>query len=199
MTRVSRERRRNARTNRGPGRPRRLTWRGLAVSMAVAALFLAFASFISFMAPVTVLILQREGGRAVRADVTHQLWLFIPVRTRTLRDVDSVTTRTHREPGYTPPTRTDGPGPGVLQPEEEGFIVLSGERGSVEIGASPRDIDEIRRRVSEFLAGSDVRLRLWIASNWKVAVLVEAVIALPGVLILLAVAWDIGKVARRLI
>ena len=163
------------------------------MSLALASLFLAFAAFISYIAPVHVLILQREGARGVRAGATRQLWLFIPLRTRTLDEVDSVTTSTHQEPTYLAPG-SDGR---FVRPEEEGSIILRGERGSLEISTSPRDVSETQQRVSGFLSGSDARLRVWLVSNWKVAVILEAVILVPAVLILLAVGWDIGKAALR--
>ena len=163
------------------------------MSLALASLFLAFATFISYIAPVHVLILQREGARAVRAEATRQLWLCIPLRTRTLDEVDSVTTSTHREPTYLAPG-SDGR---FVRPEEEGSIILRGERGSLEISTSPRDVSETQQRVRGFLSGSDARLRVWLVSNWKVAVILEAVILVPAVLILLAVGWDIGKAALR--
>ena len=171
------------------GRPRRQTWRGLAVSLAFASLFLAFATFISYIAPVHVLILEREGTRGVRAEATQQLWLVIPFRTRALGGVQSVTRSTHQQPAYPAPESNAG----FVRPEGEGSIILRGERGSLEISTSPRDIDETQQRLNAFLSGSDPRLRVRLVSNWKVAVIVEAVILAAAVLILLAVAWDIGQ------
>jgi hypothetical protein len=156
-------------------------------------MFLAFATFISYIAPVHVLILRRESERAVRAEATQQLWLFIPLRMRTLREVDSVTTSRHQEPTYLLP----GSDARFVKPEEAGSIILNGDGGSLEISTSPRDVYEIQGRVNEFLSGSDARLRVWLVSNWKVAVIVQAVILLAAVLILLAVAGDIVKATLR--
>jgi hypothetical protein len=76
---------------------------------------------------------------------------------------------------------------------------VSGARGSIEIATSPVNLDETQRRLAEFLGGSDRHVRLYVVSNWKVGVLVPSLIAIPGVLILLAVAWDIGMTARRFV
>jgi hypothetical protein len=67
---------------------------GLAVSIGVAALFLAFASVISFLAPVHVLDVQREDGQGIRADIAQRLLLFIPIHKRAVVGVRGVRTRT---------------------------------------------------------------------------------------------------------
>jgi hypothetical protein len=181
-----------------PRRGRRLTGRGLAASLAVAALLLAVAASISLLAPVHVLTLERAAGQGVRADVAQRLLLVIPIRRRTLLDVRAVDTRTDGQPAYPAPSRrpTDV-GPAIVRPEEEGRLVLSGANGSIGISTSPATLDDSRRRVAEFLGGSASGLRLRLVSNWKVGVLVTGLVALPGVLIVLAVLWDMGLAALR--
>lgn len=165
-------------------------------------LFLAFAAFSSFLAPVHVLTLEREAGPRVRADLTQQLLLAIPIRRRSLVDVRAVTTRTISQPAYQEPSRRPGDvGPVIVRPEDEGRLVLSGPEGSMDISTSPAMLDDSRRRVADFLGGSESHLRLRLVSNWKVGVLVTLLVALPGVLIVLTVLWDIGvstlRFARR--
>jgi hypothetical protein len=181
-----------------PRRDRRLTWRGLAVSLAVAALFLAFAAGSSLLAPVHVLTLEREAGPRVRADLTQRLLLVIPIRRRTVLDVREVASKTHSQPAYAAPSRRPPDvGPVTVHPEEEGALVLSGTQGSIDVSTSPAMLDDSRRRVADFLAGSESHLRLWLVSNWKAGVLLTVLVALPGVLIVLAVLWDIGQAALR--
>jgi hypothetical protein len=60
---------------------------------------------------------------------------------------------------------------------------------------SPADLDRTESRIANFLTGSDGRLRLWLVSNWKVAVIVQSVVILPALLILPALAWDMAKAA----
>ena len=193
MTRASRERRRAARWDRRPSAgPRRLTWRGASVSIAVAALFLAFAAVISLVAPVHVLALHRDGTRSVRADVRQNLWLVIPFRTQTLQVVTGVSTRTYQAEA-SPPRRPADP----VQPENQGFLILTGIHGSLEISSSPQNLYDIERRVNQFLAGSEPHIRLWAVSNWKVAVIVQAVVLLPAALMLISLVWDIGAATRR--
>jgi hypothetical protein len=194
VTRASRDRRRHERWNRADT-PRRLTWRGVAVSLSVAAGFLAFAGFISYIAPVAILQLQREDGGAVRADVTQQVWLVVPRQAGVLRDVERVATDTLQQPTYQAPARPDGTDSRPVTPEQEGVLILSGRNGALKLSVSPIDLDETRRRIDDFLAGSDARLRLWLVSNWKFAVIAQAVVLLPALLILFAVAWDIAKAA----
>lgn len=193
VTRASREWRRAARWDRrSSAGPRRLTWRGVTVSIAVAGLFLAFATFISLVAPVHVLALQRDGTRSVRADIRQNLWLVIPFRTQTLQDVTGVSTRRYQADASLPRRPAD-----PVRPENEGFLILTGTHGSLEISMSPQNVYDIERRVNEFLAGSESRIRLWAVSNWKVAVIVQAVVLLPAALMLISLVWDIGAATRR--
>jgi hypothetical protein len=46
---------------------------------------------------------------------------------------------------------------------------------------------------------SDRRLRLWLVSNWKVAVVAQLVVILPALLILLGLAWDVAALAMSAI
>jgi hypothetical protein len=184
-----------ARWNRAARVPRRLSWRGVAVSLSVAVGFLAFGVFISYVATVQVLVLQREDGGVVRAEVTQRLWLVVPHRMRVLRGVAGVAARRVQQPAYLEPARPDGEDARWITPEEEGILVLSGRNGALELSVSPADLDRTEHRISGFLTGSDPRLRLWLVSNWKVAVIAQAVVMLPALLILLGVAWDLAKAA----
>ena len=184
-----------ARWNRAARVPRRLSWRGVAVSVSVAVGFLAFGAFISYVAPVRVLVLQREDGGVVRAEVTQRLWLIVPHRMRVLRGVASVAARRVQQPAYVEPARPDGEEARWITPEEEGILVLSGANGALELSVSPANLDRTERRISGFLTGSDPRLRLWLVSNWKVAVIAQAVVMVPALLILLGVVWDLAKAA----
>jgi len=160
--------------------------RGLAVSIGVAAFFLGFAAIISWLAPVHVLDLRRE-EEGIRADIAQRLLLVVPIQTRTLAGVTGVSTRRYAPPVYVNP---DEPA-AVVRPEEQGFLVLQAARGSAEISTSPAELEDAERSVREFLSGSDARLRRRLVSNWKFGVLVATLVAVPGVLILLAVSWDV--------
>ena len=63
-----------------------------------------------------------------------------------------------------------------ITPEQEGILVLSGRNDALELSVSPADLDGTERRISGFLTGSDPRLRLWLVSNWKVAVVAQSVV-----------------------
>ena len=167
----------------------------MAVSVSVAVGFLAFGAFISYVAPVRVLVLQREDGGVVRAEVTQRLWLVVPHRMRVLRGIASVAARRVQQPAYVEPARPDGEEARWITPEEEGILVLSGANGALELSVSPANLDRTERRISGFLTGSDPRLRLWLVSNWKVAVIAQAVVMVPALLILLGVVWDLAKAA----
>jgi hypothetical protein len=161
-------------------------------------LFLLFAAVCSFLAPVHVLTLEREAGPRVRADVTQRLVFVIPIRRRVVFDLRAVDSTTRSQAAYDAPSRRPSDvGPMSVRPETEGRLVLSGKQGSIEISTSPAMLDDSRRRVVDFLHGSAPHLRLWLVSNWKAGVLVTGLVALPGVLILLMVLWDIGRAALR--
>ncbi len=190
-----RDRKRVTRWNRAASAPRRLTWRGVVVSVSVAAGFLAFGVFISYIAPVSVVELHRGDGGAVHAEVTQHLWLVVPLRVRLLRDVDSVATRTIQQPTYEEPARLDGSPARSITPEQEGILILRGRNGALELSVSPADLYDTQSRINGFLTGSDPRLRLWLVSNWKAAVIVQSVVMLPALLILVALAWDLANAA----
>lgn len=175
--------------------PRRLSWRGVVVSLSVAAGFLAFGVFISYVAPVRVLVLQRDDGGAVHADVTQRLWLVVPHRPRILRGVESVAARKVQQPTYLEPARPDGEEAHWITPEQEGILILSGRNGALELSVSPADLDRTERHISAFLTGSDLHLRLWLVPNWKVAVVAQSLVMLPALLILLGVVWDLANAA----
>ncbi len=98
----------------------------------------------------------------------------------------NVRTRTYAPPSYTNP---DDPTK-VVRPEEQSFLVLEEERGSTEISCSTVDVADAERSVREFLSGAESRRRLWFVSNWKFGVLATALVAAPGIIILLGVVWD---------
>jgi hypothetical protein len=169
--------------------------RGFAVSIGVAAFFLGFAAFISWLAPVHVLELRREEEGRIRADIGQRLLVVIPLQTRTLDGVTGVSTRRYAPPAYVNPDEPTA----VVRPEEQGFLVLEAAHGSTETSISPVDLEDAERSVRQFLSGSDARLHRRLVSNWKFGVLVAMLVAAPGVFILLAAAWDVvqGFGARR--
>jgi hypothetical protein len=179
--------------------PRRLSWRGFVATVSIAMGFLAFGAFISYVAPVQVLVLQRDDQRAVRAEVTQRMWLIVPHRTRLLRNINGVSTRTLQQPTYREPARPDGLDARTITPEQEGVLILRGGNGTLELSVSPIDLDRTESRVSRFLTSSDRGLRLWLVSNWKVAVVAQAIVILPALLILLGLAWDVAALAMSAI
>jgi hypothetical protein len=56
---------------------------------------------------------------------------------------------------------------------------------------SPAQLADAERSVREFLQGAESSLKLRLVSNWKFGVLAVALVALPGVLLVLAACWDI--------
>jgi hypothetical protein len=56
---------------------------------------------------------------------------------------------------------------------------------------SPAQLADAERSVREFLEGSDTSLRLHLVSNWKFAVIATVLVALPGVLLVVATLWDV--------
>jgi hypothetical protein len=175
--------------------PRRLSWRSFVATVTIAMGFLACGAFISYLAPVQVLVLQRDDQRAVRAEVTQQMWLIVPYRKRLLRDINSVSTRTLQPPTYQEPARPDGLDAHTITPEQEGVLILRGGNGAFELSVSPTDLDRTESRVGSFLTSSDRRLSLWLVSNWKVAVVAQSVVILPALLILIGLAWDVAALA----
>ena len=169
----------------------------MVVSLIVAAGLLAFGMFISYVAPVRVLVLQRDDGGAVRAEATQQLWLVVPHRTSVLPSVERVASRKVQQPAYREPARPDAEDARWITPEQEGILVLSGRNGALEFSVSPADLDRTERRISGFQSGSDSRLRLWLVSNWKIAVMAQSVVMLPALLILLSIAWDLAIAAAN--
>ena len=157
------------------------------VSLGVAVAFLGFACLISLLAPVHVLKLHRDDGKGVRADLTQRVLLVIPIRRTTLAPVRNVRLRTYAPAPYSNPNDPTL----VVRPEEQGFLVLEGERGSIEISSATADVDEAERNVTQFLSGSDPQRQLWLVSNWKFGVLAPGLVAAPGIIILLGCAWDL--------
>src|SRR5262245_21253013 len=100
--------RRRAARLQGVSVPHRLTWRGALVSLCVTAGFLAFAAFVSYVAPVAVLQLQRDDHGVVHARASQRLWLLVPYGTRVLGDVSGVDSRTTQQASYHEPGRRSG-------------------------------------------------------------------------------------------
>jgi type IV secretory pathway TrbD component len=180
------------------GRELRLS--SLLATVGLGSAFLGAASFVSVMAPVHRLSLQRQAAHQVQAEVSQRLLLFIAIRSQVMAQVNGVKTRTYSAPSYTRPAEDHEPrGPVEVHPEDQGFLVLEGEGGRWEIATSPVDLEEDQRRVEEFLKGSDRSLKLWMISNWKFGVLATVAVAALGCLLWLGAAWDvvIWSVARR--
>ena len=60
------------------------------------------------------------------------------------------------------------------------------------ISTSPAQLEDVERSVREFHAGTDASLRLRLVSNWKFGVLAMGLVALPGVLLMLATGWHVA-------
>jgi hypothetical protein len=166
---------------------RRVTLASLAVSLGVAAFFWGLGALFSVLAPVHVLTLQRQGPQEVSADVSQLMLLVIPVRGKTVAGVTGVSTRTYAAPPEPEPATNPAD---VVRPELQGFLVLESDNSIVDIPASPSDVDAVERSVRDFLTGHEPVLRLRIVSNWKVGVVAVILIVLPGLLILVGVAYD---------
>jgi hypothetical protein len=151
---------------------------------------------ISILAPLHVLTLRRNAQALVDATATRRLLLVIPIGTRTLQGVTSVTHDTYYpEPG---PREEHKPSP--VRPEAVGTLTLVRQGETLAILTSPAQLDDAERSVREFLQGPDTFLRLYLVSNWKFAVVATVLIALPGVLLIVAALWDVvtrGLTKRR--
>jgi hypothetical protein len=103
--------------------------RGFAVSIGVAAFFLGFAAFISWLAPVHVLELRREEEGRIRADIGQRLLVVIPLQTRTLDGVTGVSTRRYAPPAYVNPDEPTARGPtrGAGLPGSRGRAWFNGD------------------------------------------------------------------------
>jgi hypothetical protein len=168
-----------------PGDPPRRT--NNLVVIGIAALFFGVASMISILAPVHVLTLERNTQALVNATATRRLLLVIPIGTRTLQGVTSVSHDTYYpEPGPRDQQRTTPP-----QPEAVGTLTLVRQGETLAILTSPAQLADAERSVREFLEGSDTSLRLHLVSNWKFAVIATVLVALPGVLLVVATLWDV--------
>jgi hypothetical protein len=80
-----------------------------------------------------------------------------------------------------------------VRPELQGFLILESDGSIVDIPASPSDVEVVERSARDFLAGHEPVLRLRIVSNWKVGVLAVILVVLPGLLILVGVAYDVAS------
>jgi hypothetical protein len=109
------------------------------------------------------------------------------MRGETVARVTGVSVRTYAAPPSLEPGRNPAD---VVRPELEGFLVLESDGRHVDIPASPSDVYSLERAARDFLAGQEPVLRLRIVSNWKVGVVAVVVVVLPGLLILIGVAWD---------
>jgi hypothetical protein len=122
--------------------------------------------------------------------------LIVPIDTRTLRGVTSVS-RTTR---YPKPGAREQQKASPVRPEAEGVLFVEREGESLAISTSPAQLEDVERRVRDFLEGGGASLQLRLVSNWKFGVLAMALVALPGVLLLLATSWHIvttGLKSRR--
>jgi hypothetical protein len=140
----------------------------------------------------------RPGGLtycALAGTILGSTMKIVPYRTRLLRDINGVSTRMLQPPTYQEPARPDGLDAHTITPELVGVLILSGGNDTLELNVSPTDLDRTESRVSRFLASSDRRLRLWLVSNWKAAVVAQSVVILPALLILLGLAWDVAALA----
>src|SRR5262245_24434314 len=141
---------------------RKTSLAGLAVSVGVAAVLLGMGALISLLAPVHVLTLRRQ-GQHVGADVDRLLLLVIPVSERSITGITAVSTRTYAPPLDPQPAANPAD---VVRPELQGFLMLQSERSTIDIPASPSDLEAIERSVRDFLADHEPVLRLRIVSNW---------------------------------
>jgi hypothetical protein len=169
---------------------RRVTPARLAVSLGVAAVFLGLGAGVSVLAPVHLLTLRRQEPQEVSADVNQLVLLVIPIRRKTIARVTGVSARTYAAPPGPQPTANPAD---VVRPELQGFLILESDGSIVDIPASPSDVEVVERSARGFLAGHEPVLRLRIVSNWKVGVVAVILVVLPGLLILVGVAYDVAS------
>ena len=162
--------------------------------LGFAVLFVGFAGMITLMAPISSIEMARRGDGNVDADVRQYALWVLPFRSMTVRNVRSAADRVdHPEPssidGRT--SSRDSATEGPLQPEAVGNLILTGADGQVSTYSSPENLYDAVRDVNQFLRGQATHLKFWQVANWKFSVIIPAVVAFPGLLLLVDLALDI--------
>jgi len=160
--------------------------------LGVAAFFVGFAGLMTLLAPTYSLVLHRA-TEGVSVRVEQRLLWWVPIRGQTVEKLKGVKSSTER------PEATDAhDGRDLQTPETVGDLVLVGATGVSRTMTSPENLDDVRRAIEDFLPGGPSELHLRTVANWKFAVLIPAILAGFGGLLLLFFLWDaLGWIVGR--
>ena len=166
------------------------------VVLAGAVLFIGFAAMVTLMAPISSIKLERNRDGSVDAEVRQYALWVLPFRSMTVHHVQTASDRVdHPErSSIVGPTRDQDPSTGrTLQPEAVGNLILTGADGTISTYTSPENLRDAVRDVNDFLHGQATHLELWEVANWTFSIIIPAVVALPGLLLLLGLVVDIFR------
>ena len=192
---------------------KRSTLKSVLVVLAFAALFFGFAGLITLAAPITSIELVRRGDGKVDADVWEYALWAVPFSQTTVRDVQKASDwADHPQPsaidGRTGSSNSATEGP--RQVEVVGNLILTGADGEVSTYCSPENLSDVVRDVNEFLKARSTQvgqsndqgqsidqgqtsLKLWQVANWKFSVIIPAVVAVPGLLLIVGLYVDVFR------
>jgi hypothetical protein len=167
-------------------------------SHAVAIVFcVGFPAFVTWIAPVTWTTFTRHDGKVeMKAKVC--MFFVLPFRRHELAEVTSIGQQTIAgttskfNGGTTEDQRRD------VTSESEGFLLVQGHDQQVRIAISLSDLDDVRRKVRDFLDNPTApNLKLFTVANWKVSVIAGGVTSLFTVLYLVSLLSWLFPSARQ--
>ncbi len=164
---------------------------GAGICLLIPALF-------TTIAPVSYLHLARTGG-SVTATSRTCLLFCIPYITQTADDVTSVDERSLKGQVL---DRHEQPESGLedRKSEDQGFLILRGQKNSIEVQLTPCDIPSHQAAIQAFLKDDQSReLRLFCVSNWKAAVFAGGPLCCLTILYLIGLVSLVWSRVRRFV
>lgn len=123
--------------------------------------------------PVATTVMERKAG-VVTATTSRKVFFLVPFQTEFVTNVTRIDDETVR--GRLSQTLRSGPDDDRRRPatraEDMSFIIIAGESGSINVPVSPVNLDDVRRRIREFvLTSQEPQLRIFSVTNWKWSVI----------------------------
>ena len=130
--------------------------------------------------PVVSTTFTRNEG-VVSATAVQKIFFVIPIETETMKSVTSVDD--YQVSGTLSKTTRSGPVNDPKRPEtrseDMSWLVIQGHADSIRVPVSPVNIDDVRRRVSDFLDDdSKSEMRLFTFASWKISIVIAGVLCL---------------------
>ena len=126
-----------------------------------------------------------RSGQTVSATSVQKMFFVIPFLTETVAEVTGVDDM--HVAGTLSKTTPSGPKRDPMRPEtrseDMSWLVIQGRGSEVHVPVSPANIDDVRRKVRDFLEdGAAPELRIFSVANWKISVITGGVLCLLTVL-----------------